>query len=88
MAIAASDPALANEIRNRLVGDKEAKATVDVIAPADAAKTRAACEAGASRPAIDGLLWVDTPPGRAPVGDVHLAILGRLHHHRAAEDRA
>ena len=33
MAVAASDPALANEIRDQLVGDKEAKATVDVIAP-------------------------------------------------------
>ena len=34
MAVAATDPALANEIRDQLVGDKEAKATVDVIAPA------------------------------------------------------
>src|SRR5580658_3289619 len=34
MAVAASDPVLAKEIRDQLVGDKEAKARVDVVAPA------------------------------------------------------
>ncbi len=58
MAVAASDPALANEIRNQLVGDKEAKATVDVIAPATpeqrAALVKTGRDEGARRRALGG----------------------------------
>ena len=37
LAVASSDPALANEIRAQIIGDKDAKARVDVIAPATSA---------------------------------------------------
>lgn len=65
LAVAAADPVLANEIRAQLVGDKEAKARVDVIAPATPAD-RAALVRLVQAKAIDGLLWVDTPQGDAP----------------------
>ena len=65
MAVAASDPALANEIRNQLVGDKEAKAKVDVVAPATP-EQRAALVKQVEAKALDGVLWVDTPPGAMP----------------------
>jgi ABC-2 type transport system permease protein len=65
MAVAASDPVLAQEIRSQLVGDKEAKARVDVIAPATEAQ-RAALVNQVATKQIDALLYVDTPPGKAP----------------------
>lgn len=65
MAVAANDPALANEIRNQLVGDKEAKATVDVIAPATP-EQRADLVRQVETKSIDGVLWVATPPGALP----------------------
>ena len=34
IAVAATDPALANEVRQQLIGDKDAKANVEVVAPA------------------------------------------------------
>ena len=49
MAVAASDPALAAQIRDRLVGDKEAKARVDVVAPAAAADRARLVAQGAGR---------------------------------------
>lgn len=65
MAVAASDPALAQEIRDQLVGDKEAKAQVDVIAPATEDQRRELVRKVA-RQEIDGMLYVDTPAGRPP----------------------
>jgi len=65
MAVAASDPRLANEIRNQLLGDKEAKAKVDVIAPATS-EQRASLVKQVQSKAIDGVLWVQTPAGSAP----------------------
>jgi ABC-2 type transport system permease protein len=65
MAIAASDPALANQIRDQLIGDKEAKSRVDVIAPASSAD-RDALVRQVEAQQIDGLLWVETPAGKAP----------------------
>jgi len=63
MAVAASDPALASEIRDQLVGDKEAKARVDVVAPATPAQ-REALVNEVARQQLDGFLWVDTPKGK------------------------
>src|SRR5579859_5389538 len=37
LAVASNDPALASEIKSQLVGDKDAKAKVDVISPASGA---------------------------------------------------
>lgn len=63
MAVAASDPALAKEIRDQLVGDKDAKARVDVVAPATQAQ-RDALVNEVARQQLDGVLWVDTPKGK------------------------
>ncbi len=65
MAIAASDPVLAGQIRDNLVGDKDAKARVDVIAPASA-EDRAALVRKVQIGALDGMLWVDTTAGKQP----------------------
>ncbi|MGA7859400.1 MAG: ABC transporter permease [Terracidiphilus sp.] len=65
MAVAATDPALANEIRNQLVGDKEAKATVDVIAPATPEQRAELIKLVESK-SLDGVLWVATPAGAPP----------------------
>ncbi len=65
MAVAASDPVLANEIRNQLVGDKEAKAKVDVVAPATPDQ-RATLLKQLESKTLDGVLWVDTPAGATP----------------------
>lgn len=65
MAVAASDPTLAGQIRDQLVGDKDAKAKVDVVAPATS-EERAALVKQVQSKALDGVLWVDTPAGSAP----------------------
>lgn len=65
MAVAASDPKLADQIRDQLVGDKDAKAKVDVVAPATP-EERAALVKQVQSKALDGVLWVDTPAGSAP----------------------
>jgi ABC-2 type transport system permease protein len=65
MAVASTDPALAHRIREQLVGDKEAKAKVDVIAPATP-EQRAELVRDVSKEKLDGVLWVDTPPGSTP----------------------
>jgi len=65
MAVAASDPVLAQEIRNQLVGDKKAKASVDVVAPASDQQRAALVDQVATKQ-IDGLLYVDTSPGKPP----------------------
>src|SRR5450631_3563304 len=65
LAVASSDPLLANEIRGQLVGDKEAKAQVDVIAPASEAD-RAALIAKVQSKVLDGVLWVNASGGGVP----------------------
>jgi ABC-2 type transport system permease protein len=65
MAVVASDPALAREIRNQLVGDKEAKAQVDVVAPATP-QERAALVSEVAQKKLDGVLWIDAAPGKLP----------------------
>ncbi|HZB87799.1 MAG TPA: ABC transporter permease [Terracidiphilus sp.] len=65
MAVAANDPALAKEIRDQIIGDKEAKAHVDVIAPAtDADRARLVQEVASGQ--LDGFLWVESQPGKMP----------------------
>ena len=67
MAVAASDLALANEIRDQLVGDKEAKARVDVIGqPTPQERSRLVKQVQSEQ--LDGLLWVDVSPGKTPIG--------------------
>jgi ABC-2 type transport system permease protein len=66
LAVATSDPTLANEIRSQLLGDKDARARVDVIAPATEAD-RANLVSQIQFKGLDGLLWVETPQGKPPV---------------------
>ena len=65
LAVASTDPVLADEIKGQIIGDKEAKARVDVIAPATAAD-RATLVDEVRNKSIDGFLWIDTPQGQAP----------------------
>jgi len=65
LAVAAADPALGNEVRRQLLGDKDARAIVDVIAPANAAD-RAALVAKVQAKTIDGMLWLENRTGQAP----------------------
>jgi ABC-2 type transport system permease protein len=65
LAIAASDPVLADEVRRQLLGDKDAKARVDVIAPATQADHTALLGQVQAK-SLDGMLWVETPAGKPP----------------------
>jgi ABC-2 type transport system permease protein len=65
LAIASNDASLANGIRSRIVGDKDNKATVDVVAPATA-QDRAALMERVKGKNLDGLLWIDAPAGSLP----------------------
>jgi len=65
LVIASSDPALADAVQARLNEDKTANSTVDVLAPAKP-EDRAALVHRVSTKAIDGFLWVETAPGKAP----------------------
>jgi len=65
VVIAATDAVLANQIRDLLVGDKTARARVDVIAPATEAQRNALVKQ-VQTGAIDGVLWVETPLGKTP----------------------
>ncbi len=63
--VAAPKASLADTIRDQIVNDKEAKTTVDVVAPATASD-RAALVNKVQSKEVDGLLWVETPaPGTA-----------------------
>ena len=65
LAVAANDPVLANEIKSQLLGDKDAKAKVDIVSPASSAD-RDALVSEVRNKTIDGFLWVETPSGQAP----------------------
>lgn len=62
--VAAPRATLANAIRDQVVSEKDAKTTVDVVAPAGPAD-RAALIAKVQSKEVDGLLWVSTGPDGA-----------------------
>ena len=64
VAIAADDALLANDIRSQMLSEKEAKATVDVIAPATA-QDRASLLKQVQSKAIDGFVSIQTPQDSA-----------------------
>jgi len=66
LVIVADDPALAGEIRTQILSDKDAKATVDVIAPASA-EDRAAQLKQVQTKAVDGLLSIQSQSAGLPV---------------------
>ena len=65
LAVASNDPALANEIKSQLMGDKDAKAKVDLVAPASPADHDTLVNEVRAR-RIDGFLWVESPAGQPP----------------------
>ena len=65
LVIASTDAELANAVQARLMDDKGAKSAVDVLAPAKP-EDRASLVHRVSTKAIDGFLWVETAPGKAP----------------------
>jgi len=67
MAVVASSPALAGQIRDQLVGDKEAKARVDVITQ-PTQEERDALVRKVQAEQLDGLIWVEAQPGKIPSG--------------------
>ncbi len=83
IAIAATDPQLANAIQSDLLADKKAGFTVDVVAPASE-EQRAALRDKVRNNSIDGLLMIDSTKADSPKiaflslsnGDVEL--VGRL----------
>src|SRR5580698_5056495 len=59
ITIATNDPALANRVRDQLIADKDARMTVDVIAPA-ADSDRQQLLAKVDQKQLDGFLWLTT----------------------------
>ena len=62
IVMATADPALAERIRETLVADKDAKMTVDVLAPATPDDRQTLIEE-VDQKQIDGFLWLETPAG-------------------------
>ena len=65
LAVASNDPVLADEIKSQLLGDKNAKAKVDVVAPASSGDQDTLVREVRDKK-IDGFLWVETPAGEKP----------------------
>jgi ABC-2 type transport system permease protein len=65
LAVAAGDAVLAGDVRDRLIGDKDKKTTVDVVTqPTE--QDRARLMAEVKDKTLDGLLWIDTPSTGLP----------------------
>lgn len=62
IVIAAPTVDLANAVRDEMIKDKDAKTSVDVVAPATPADRAALVDKVQSK-AMDGLLWIDTAGG-------------------------
>jgi ABC-2 type transport system permease protein len=65
LVVAANDPVLAAQVRAQLLKGKQSKATIDIVAPADA-NSRADLIRQIHAETIDGLLSVDSQPGTLP----------------------
>ena len=65
LAVAAGDEALAKEIRGHLMGDKDKKVTVDVVAPATA-QDRVTLMDEVKAKTLDGFMWIESQPGELP----------------------
>jgi ABC-2 type transport system permease protein len=63
--VASNDAALADGIRTRLLAEKDAKAQVEVLAPSKP-EDHASLVGRVKSKSIDGFLWVETAPGKAP----------------------
>ena len=79
LAVASNDSLLANEIKSQLLGDKDAKAKVDIVSPASSADHDTLVSKVRDKK-IDGFLWVEAPLDRhppRPIHPLHPAILSR-----------
>jgi ABC-2 type transport system permease protein len=65
LVVASTDAALANDIVGQLATDKDAKTSVEMMAPAQA-EDRAALVNRVKAKTIDGFLWIDATPGKVP----------------------
>ncbi|MDE3199332.1 MAG: ABC transporter permease [Acidobacteriota bacterium] len=65
LAIASDDPALAQLLRSRILGQKDSKATVDVIAPATPADRQQLVDKLRAK-SLDGVLWVEDSASAQP----------------------
>jgi len=65
LVIASSDSALASQVRDQLLSDKDKKAVVDIVIPSGA-DTRAELTSRVRSRSIDGLLWIDNAGGEIP----------------------
>lgn len=70
LVVAADDATLARDVRGRLVGEKDNKATVDVVAPATP-QDRALLLDRVRSKSIDGFLWIGTGSGGLPVASYY-----------------
>ena len=59
--VAAADPQLANSVRDQLLSDKDARMSVDVLAPAHA-EDRQRLISEVDQKQLDGFLWIETGP--------------------------
>ena len=75
IAVVSNDLLLATQIRSQLVGDKEAKAHVQVVAPATEADVNA-LRSRVKDGTLDGVLWVNAPAGKAPTANYSSASSG------------
>jgi ABC-2 type transport system permease protein len=66
IALAADNPVLANDVRSQMLKDRDARFTVDVVAPATP-EDRAALLKLVQSKAVDGLLSIQTSPSGPPV---------------------
>lgn len=65
LTIASNDTVLANDVRDRILEDKAAKTTVDVVAPA-APADRETLRQKVETKQLDGFLWLEAEPGATP----------------------
>jgi ABC-2 type transport system permease protein len=65
LVIASDNPLLASDIRSEILGEKEAKAVVDIVSPASA-EDRASLLTQLRTKAIDGFLFIQTSPDGLP----------------------
>src|ERR1700758_2442054 len=82
IVVATQSPALATRLRDQLLADKDAKMTVDTIAPATLADRQTLHEE-MDQKQIDGFVWVDAPTS----GDDKVTYVSRSAGDLTTEDR-
>ena len=86
IVVAAQNPALAARLRDQLLADKDAKMTVDTIAPATPADRQTLHEK-MDRKQIDGFVWVEAPASGPSGGNEKVTYVSRSAGDLTTEDR-